>query len=263
MHDSGYKEWCFLEPFYGIYLMKKFRMMTGALIVTLPITCAEATQSWADKVWTGWYGGVEGGFVFNQAHISSEHPGFTSESGTCNGGENFSSFFPGVQFGYLREMQNRLVVGAEGNITYNVSQSKYYQCQCPFNNNVSDSFVFRNRKQGAMTGRLGYAMQAYGQSILPFLMAGISVADLGLTYKNEGGDAYSENINQVGWLAGLGMEWAFHQHWSLRAEYFYTDYGNNAVNMKIPVVYKLVDSNAHADMRLRANTIEIALNYWF
>lgn len=81
-----------------------------------------------------------------------------------------------------------------------------------------------------------------------------------MTYKNEGGDYYSHNSIQVGWLIGAGIDWAFMQHWSLGAEYDYVDYGNT--NLKIPSVYGLRDPNGHARADLHSNNIFLSVNYW-
>ncbi|MBX9705402.1 MAG: outer membrane beta-barrel protein, partial [Gammaproteobacteria bacterium] len=95
----------------------------------------------------------------------------------------------------------------------------------------------------------------------PYVTAGFSVANLGLTYQNEGGDYYSSNTSAPGWLVGTGMEWVYNKNWSVRAEYSYMYY-RNAINMDIPRVYNLMDPNGGAHAKLSSNNVTLSVNYW-
>jgi len=236
----------------------KTSIMTSAIAIVL-FGSAHAAQIPVKENWTGIYGGLEAGVIFNDFAVTSEQLGFTEESNTCNGRSNHPSFFPGVLLGYSKQMHNDVVLGLEGDFTYNVDQSDVFDCSCDFNSNVYDGFTFKNRLQGSLRGRLGYAL--FQENFLPFLMTGVSVADLGLSYQNEAGDDYSTARGHAGWLVGGGLEWKSSEHWSVRAEYFYVDYGH-VINMPIPVIYGLIDSNGHADLDLHANNIGIAVSYW-
>lgn len=208
--------------------------------------------------WTGLYGGFNMGSIFNDADLNSNHFGLTAPTGTCNADSNFSSFFPGVQLGYSRQFESKVVLGAEGDFTYNVDQSGKVSCSCPVTPGVTDNYTFKNRLQGSIRGRLGYSVKPH---ILPFISAGGSFAELGMTYSNEGGDYYSTNKTQYGWLVGAGLEWGFAQAWSVRAEFYYVDY--NSMNMKIPNIYGLYDSNGSAHTNLSNNIIRLAVIHWF
>lgn len=208
--------------------------------------------------WTGVYGGFTIGGVFNDADLNSNHFGLTDPTGTCNASSNFSSFFPGVQLGYSRQFESKVVLGVEGDFTYNVDQSANISCNCPITPGVADNYTIKNRLQGSIRGRIGYAVKPH---ILPFISAGGSFADLGMTYSNEAGDYYSTNTTQPGWLVGAGFEWGFMQAWSVRAEYYYVDY--NSMNMNLPTIYGLYDSNGRAHTNLSNNNISIAVTHWF
>ena len=82
-----------------------------------------------------------------------------------------------------------------------------------------------------------------------------------MTYKNEGGDYYSNTTTKAGWLLGAGIEWAFMAHWSVRAEYYYVGYGNG-INLKIPAVYGLEDPNGKGHVDLSSNNVVVGLSYW-
>jgi outer membrane immunogenic protein len=211
--------------------------------------------------WKGFYAGVDAGFVFNNVQLRSHQLGFTNPSENCNTSSDFSTFFPGIQVGYTYQFPNYLVSGIEFNATFNTNQKDTLQCSCSDNPNVSDRFSFRNQMQNSIKGRVGRALNWNKNFVLPYLTAGASFANLGLTYKNEGGDYYSKNTSKTGSLIGAGIEWSFRQNWSLRAEYSYVNYGNT-IKLKIPSIYGLIDPNGNARIDLNTNNILIAINYW-
>lgn len=247
--------------------MKSLKLKLSASLVSFTLLSSVAVaQNITTKVssnpiqnnWTGLYGGFNIGGVFNDADLKSNHFGLTDSTGTCNADSNFSSFFPGVQLGYLRQFESKFVLGVEGDFTYNVDQTGNVNCNCPATPGVSDRYSIKNQLQGSIRGRLGYSVHPH---ILPFVSAGGSFADLGMTYSNEGGDYYSTSTTKPGWLVGAGFEWGFFHTWSVRAEYYYVDY--SSMNMSIPNIYGLYDSNGGAHVNLSANNVRLAINHWF
>lgn len=211
--------------------------------------------------WTGFYTGVDLGLTFNNTELKSQQLGFTNPSGNCNISSSFLTVTPGVQLGYMYQFSNYIVSSIEANVAFNTNQNDALTCDCPFTPYVTDRFEFRNQMQSAIKAKVGHAMSWSNQSFLPYLTVGSSFANVGLAYKNEGGDHYSKSTTQAGWLIGAGIEWAFRQHWSLRAEYNYVAYGNT-IKLKIPSVYGLLDPNGKSRIDLTSNNVIIALNYW-
>lgn len=211
--------------------------------------------------WTGFYAGVNTGFVFNNAQLTSQQLGFTSSSEACNMSSDFSTFSSGIQLGYMYQFTHSFVSGIEANATFNTNQKHTFSCNSEFNPEASDRFTFRNQLETSIKGRVGRTLDWNKSTFLPYLTAGVSFANLGLTYKNEGGDYYSNTTTQSGWLIGTGVEWAFMQHWSLRAEYYFVDYGN-AIHLNIPTVYGLLDTNGKGQVNLRSSNVLVAINYW-
>jgi len=211
--------------------------------------------------WTGFYVGANAGVVFNNAQLKSQQLGFTSPSDTCNASTHFSTFSPGMQLGYLYQFPNDLAFGIEGNINFNTHQTSTLGCTSAFNSEVYDRFSFRNQLQSSIKGRLGRVVNWNNNFLFPYVTTGINFANLGLTYQNEGGDYYSKNMTSSDWLMGAGIEWALSSNWSLRAEYFYVNYGN-AINLNIPSVYGLIDPNGAAHLNLSSNNVSVSINYW-
>lgn len=211
--------------------------------------------------WTGLYVGADAGLSFNKAQLRSQQLGFTNPANNCNTSSSYSTFFPGIQLGYMHQFPNYFVSGIEANVTINTNQQDILSCNSNINPNVYDRFTFTNRAQASIKARAGRALDWNKGLLLPYLMAGASFANVGLTYKNEGGDYYSKNTIQPGWLVGVGVEWAFWKRWSLRAEYSYVNYVNT-IKMDMPTVYGLIDINGKAHVYLSSNNVALALNYW-
>jgi outer membrane immunogenic protein len=210
------------------------------------------------EFWTGFYGGISVGGNFSSADLRSNHLGFVNPDGKCNINSSLSSFFPGVQFGYLHQFESKVVLGVEGDFTYNTQEQADITCPCPTNLKAKDRFTVKNSLQGSLRGRLGYALDG---NLLPFVSVGVSFADMGIKYHNEGGDYYNKTATQAGWLAGAGLEWGFSDDLSVRAEYYYKAY--NDLNIRIPSVYALTDPNGSGNLNVNDNTVRVALNYWF
>lgn len=211
------------------------------------------------KVWSGFYAGGNLGGIFNTANINSQHVAFSNLNGICNGRTNFSSFFLGTQAGIVHQFDSRVVLGVEGDFTYNFSQAGYIQCDCEFDSSIYDRVGVKNRNQGSIRGRVGYAMD---NNLLPYFTAGGSFANMGLMYTNEAAsNNYSASQIQPGWVIGTGIEWAYSQQWSVRLEYYYDRYPQLAMNM--PYIYQIYDGIGGANANLYANNIRAAVNYWF
>lgn len=239
-------------------MMKKLSIVAMGMMIAMSMV---ETAHADNNNWTGFYTGVDAGFAFNNAQLKSQQLGFTSPSETCNMNSDFSTFSPGIQLGYMHQFSNFFVSGIEANATLNNNQKHTFNCNSEINPDVYDRFTFRNQMQTSIKGRVGHALDWNKSILLPYLTAGASFANLGLTYENEGGDYYSNTATRLGWLIGGGIEWAFMQRWSLRAEYYFVNYGK-AIKLGIPTVYGLDDSDGYAKVGLSSNNVGVSINYW-
>lgn len=210
------------------------------------------------KVWSGVYGGGNIGGIFNHASIDAQHIALSNEYGVCSNNVGFSSFFAGAQAGVLHQFDSNVVLGVEGDFTYNVSQIGISQCDCEFDASIYDQLYLKNRNQGSIRGRVGYAMN---HNLLPYFTAGGSFANLGLRYSNEASDSYTASQIQPGYVLGAGLEWAYLAKWSVRLEYYYNSY--NELQMNMPTIYTVNDPSGFAHANLYTNNIRAAINYWF
>lgn len=204
--------------------------------------------------WNGLYVGISAGAIFNDSDMKASHISLVEDP--CKRDIHSTSFLPGVHVGYLRHLSEKWVVGGEADFTYPDSSAS---ADCLCFNSTYDRFTVKNRIQGSLRGRVAYALE---NRLLPYLTAGVSFADTSLSYANEHGDAYSQNTAQTGWVLGGGMEYGFQDHWSVRAEYLYTDYGD-ALSTRLPVIVGIDDPSGQAEADLRSHVVRAALNYRF
>lgn len=238
--------------------MKKRSVMAKSLVLTIGIVGIVYADN---RSWTGFYAGADAGFVFNNVQLRSQQIGFTNPNETCNISSNFSTFSSGIHLGYLYQFPNAVVSGIEAGTLFNTNQQATLSCNSIFNPDVYDRFTFRNQMQTSIKGKVGRPFIWNQNTFLPYVTIGASFANLGLRYNNEGGNYYSEYHTPVGLLIGLGVEWAFMPHWTLRAEYSYVNYGN-ALEMKIPSIYGLIDPNGKGSVNLSSNNVVVGINYW-
>ena len=102
-------------------------------------------------------------------------------------------------------------------------------------------------------GRVGYAFDrflAYGT--FGWAMAKVKAEDFSLL------SVASETQTMMGWTLGTGIEYAFLQNWSVKAEYLYVDLGSKTFFSPNPNLGGVPHS-----VTLNDNIIRVGLNYKF
>ena len=232
------------------------RKSISVILVFLPQLANAAPEFEQD--WTGHYIGGNIGAIFNQGSVQAHHIAFSSWDGRCSQNGQFNSAFIGPQIGIQKQFESKAILGLEGDYTYNFSQFGNAQCDCELDNSVYDKFSIRNRYQLALKARLGYA---YRYRLQPFFAAGVSFADLGLSYTNEVNNNYAHTQIRPGYVLGAGVDWAYSPNWNFRLEYFYNQY--NAIDLNILNVYEITDTGGSGQLKLSSNNVRVAINYWF
>lgn len=215
------------------------------------------------RSWTGFYAGVSLGAIFNESHLNANHNQFVESVFAFNPKPyseklDTTDVVPGIQAGYNHQLVSGLVFGGEIDFTYPDSTSDFVRSAPPSPTVLFDKFTFKNRLQGALRGRMGYS----AGNFLPYVTAGVSFADTGLSYSNEEGDRYQKDTVQTGWILGAGLEYALFGNFSVRTEYLYTDYGD-PISMAIPTVAGVTDPNSFSRADLVTHSVRAAFNYRF
>lgn len=202
--------------------------------------------------WTGFYIGANVGAGWNQGTVTDSLFGasFTNDSNAV--------FVGGGQIGINYQINN-FVFGVEGDFDW------------PANNNNSgggtvirgDTFqvTSNNRWITTLAGRAGIAADRW---LFYFKGGGGWVGNSGFTVTNvtTGTSVTSSGGNSnSGWLLGGGVEWAFADNWSVRAEYDFLGLSNRslAVPATVPVIGGDVLTLHDRDVQM----LTVGINYRF
>ncbi|HEV2046311.1 MAG TPA: outer membrane beta-barrel protein [Chthoniobacterales bacterium] len=126
--------------------------------------------------------------------------------------------------------------------------------------------AFRTHYLFTVAPRFGYALGRW----LPYVTGGLAVGDLdfeqrlhstvrdpqGLPYRTAG----EVTDTRVGWMVGGGLQYAITDHWSVRAQYQYTDLGD--VDFQAPGTPS-VDFSSHNSASLKEHNASFAIIYKF
>jgi len=235
------------------------RIVLAALAATVTAACNLGIASAADMApiytkapppamftWNGFYVGGHGGFA--QGEFDFFTPITTTPSEHVKGG------FGGVQAGYNYQIRN-VVIGLEADASFGKLDDVAHDGNFLTENTSIKAF-------GTARARLGYA---FGQ-FLPYATGGLGWANVNVGDACPAGapfgycskvGAYSASANETyfGWTAGVGLEVAVNQNWSVKAEYLHADLGSKFFPMTAPA-FSLFPA-------LKTDTGKIGVNYRF
>ena len=192
--------------------------------------------------WTGFYVGINGGYLFDTGN--SGRSGF----GNSSSGDGFSI---GGTLGYNYQIGN-VVLGLEGDLAYVELNGRNNSAFGGGNGFGSNDMNYL----GTVRGRIGYAIDRF----LIYGTGGLAFADQ-KNNANFGGFGRSSNDDvKFGYTLGAGVEYAFTNNWSVKAEYLYYDLGrsNNSTFIAGPGGGFFTNSSDN-----RGNIVRAGLNYRF
>ena len=152
--------------------------------------------------WTGLYLGINGGGAWGSSNWDSI--GSFDVSGGMIGGTVGYNW----QFGTW-------VLGFEGDIDWANVKGSSNTAACLGGATGCSS---ENTWLGTARGRLGYAFDRF----LPYITGGAAFGEVKATHPGFPG----ASSTQVGWAAGVGIEYAFAPNWSAKVEYLHYDLGS-------------------------------------
>jgi len=219
-----------------------FAALTGAAAAAdLPATKAPVVAPAPIYNWTGVYGGVDLGGAFGQTSLY-----LPASNTSANIGNN--GVFGGAQFGYNYQINN-FVLGFETEFNLqSVKGNKTYQI-------LPSANVYGASSQrdwfASVGGRLGYAFDRY----LVYAVGGYAFSQFNSTLTTNALQTAGVSTTFNGYDVGAGVQHAFTDRWSGRAEYRYYNYGNNNA------YYNAYPKNF--SQKLESNTFRIGLSYKF
>ena len=189
----------------GIKIMKLHLLAAAAaLLIGTSAHAADAPQAYGVHDWSGAYIGLQGGAGTGTSNHTNNF-GITSGNFTISGG------LGGWTTGYNWQRDN-IVVGYEGDTSFGKIRGTSLAATCGAGCYTQINWISTYR------ARLGYAMGG----VLPYVTGGLAVG----TVKSGGtATAFRDTDTKVGWVAGAGIELAFNENYSAKAEYSYVDLG--------------------------------------
>jgi len=180
--------------------------------------------------WTGGYIGLNGGAIgtSNRWNDDNNWIGGTAETSLAiTGGmpnvKSTSATF-GAQAGYNWQLNGNIVFGIEGDINYAGNRSSVDRIDLL----GADAYTFRNELSwyGTLRGRLGYAFDR----TLVFVTGGLAYASLSHRSLDDGYEPlWNTNAGKFGYAIGGGIEHAWTQNWTIKAEALYMDFGTTTI----------------------------------
>ncbi|MGL5114747.1 MAG: outer membrane protein [Beijerinckiaceae bacterium] len=209
--------------------------------------------------WTGFYVGINGGYVFETGKSSiTGSPAFIplGPSGSLKTtGEGFTL---GGTVGYNYQIGN-FVAGLEADLNY-VDLGKTVSSTF---GGITTSLSQGPTYLGTVRGRLGVAFD----NVLVYATGGLAYGDQDATtiVNGPGGALWtgSKNDTRFGYAVGAGVEYAFTRNWSAKVEYLYYDLGS--VNYSSPQVAGAIIPGVFATTKAenRGNIVRAGINYRF
>jgi outer membrane immunogenic protein len=149
--------------------------------------------------WTGFYAGINAGYAFGTSTWTL--PAITNKP---------KGFLVGGTVGYNWQ-SGAIVYGIEGDWDWAMVKASV---ACGIG-----TCETKENWLGTARGRIGYAFDRW----LPYLTGGAAFANLKATNTNPGFS--SATATQIGWVAGIGLEYAIMGNWTAKLEFLYADLG--------------------------------------
>ncbi len=218
--------------------MRKIMLLAAAAaLVSAPAFAADFTRPTAyvsapGYNWTGFYVGAHGGYA----------SGRTQDITNAGAQErDLYGAFGGGQAGYNYQIGS-VVLGVEADVSYGDISSSWGGA------NQFDPYYGKDAANlfGTARGRIGYAFDrvlvyatgglAWGQMEHGF---GCDAARVTLTngcQNKKGGQKFyvQGDPTDIGYVVGGGVEYGITKNWSVKAEYLFTDYGTNRIDLVDP-----------------------------
>ncbi len=203
--------------------------------------------------WSGCYAGVQAGGGFGQTGLTDSAgllaplTGFTSANVSING------YTLGGQIGCDYQFPSNFVLGIEGGAAGgNIGGSSTFAPP----GIPGDSTTFKEATDilSSATGRVGYAWDRwllYAKGGGAWAGNRYSAFDTLATYDYEGLET------RFGWTAGVGLEWALWNDWSLKLEYDYYGFGTRGVTFIDNVTGNVGPENINQTIQV----IKLGLNF--
>jgi outer membrane immunogenic protein len=242
----GIKRQLLISTAIGVASMPQVGHAADLAVKAPPAPLPQATS------WTGFYIGGHAGYSWgslngdtNETVVVPPRPfvGPGTELFSLDRDIDPQGALGGVQAGYNLQ-SGALVYGIEADITwtdqhdsFNFTGSKFTVTE---DFNYQETTAARLKYLGTVRARFGYA----SGNLLWYVTGGFAYGDLKMNFSSNLTQAFcppcvatfsgAESQFLLGGAVGAGLEHAFAEHWSLRAEYLYVDLGRKTFFAGVP-----------------------------
>jgi high affinity Mn2+ porin len=206
----------------------------GARAADMPlkVPALKAVYSWTG-FYLGGHVGYGGGSFGPGTNPLPDEGGFFPHS--------ITGLIGGFQAGYNRQLTNHVVVGVEADVSFTGPLDIPRLVPAPFN--TTFDYLATTR------GRIGYAVGTW----MPYVTGGVAWGETHVDLNAPGESGVSNGsvlskraLTHVGWIAGMGVEFAVGGNWTAKAEYDYIALARQTYDLSdhgLPRVN--VDPNVH------------------
>jgi len=205
--------------------------------------------------WTGFYIGGNLGAGWGDGNVTDTLFGVNFNT------NNNASFVGGGQIGGNYQIGS-FVVGAEADFDWFAN-----------NNNSGPGILLPNgntirvsandRWVTTLAARAGYAFN----TVLLYAKGGggwVGAGNFAVTNVGTGASVALSNSNtNTGWLVGGGVEWAFAQNWSVRAEYDFLGLSNKSYTVAVPTLAGPTFADTFSTSNRNVQMATVGVNYLF
>ncbi|MBR0834268.1 carbohydrate porin [Bradyrhizobium manausense] len=253
-----------------------FTGSAGAADLVVKAPAAGGSVKSAAYDWSGFYAGMNVGTAWGKSNWKTNGD-LGPDSGSlslANGINIFNeqgSWFNGLQAGYNYQLSNRFLIGAEADVRFSSFPDAMSNLSIGGASNSNNTGMVYSRNiyySGSVRGRLGYAADNwlfYATGGLAWEVEKSYLWPQGVSnaIASAANVLSSHNEMRLGWAAGAGVETVLSPHWTVRAEYLYSDYGRSSTdfdltNLGIPGVTQQRVTSSLVEQEIR-----LGLNYQF
>ncbi|WP_295964389.1 outer membrane protein [uncultured Bartonella sp.] len=199
--------------------------------------------------WTGFYAGAQIGGSWSDTDLKGKYKGQGDAWSRRQGfSPDPSGFIGGIYAGYNYDLGNNIIIGADTDWVWG-DMDESDKRNVTYSDGATGSFHGKLKEQwaGSTRARVGYAVDRW----MPYIAGGVAYAKVDSSFRLKdangkvmSGYSASDSDTLVGWTIGAGFDYAMTDHIILRAEYRYTDFGDEDYsknNVKYNVDYKTND----------------------
>ena len=242
------------------------RLLLAGVVTIVPMVqsfCAEAADLpqvvppsfpvYEQFNWTGLYLGANVGGGWAGANIADTLTGTSFDTSTQ------AAFIGGGQIGYNYQLNRNVVLGVEwfmDGVAGNNGNNSVNVASIPTSNGNLLQATAQADWVTTLTGRIGFTSPAFDHWLFYAKGGGGWVQSQSTLTDVATGTSASITKTNGGWVAGVGIEWAFLRNWTLKVEYQYL--GLNPFTVSSGLVTDTFNIN-----NANVQTATIGVNYLF